>query len=371
MAKDFTKYNVIGIAINLNKSRLVYKVIENFINTFQDDYIALKEIWNDKLQGGKGVVKLVSEVDASNERNYFMDSIFSLNDGSKIVVCNQWGKENLPNFIAQAIKIGYQIKPIDHDSDETQEIEINTTENTKSKFPENYFKEYFSKEGEDLKLVINIYGSLHQLFQCRKEEEEEIEEVENHYENTLSAFFKIDSDNLITIELNGEKILEGEVSDLGINETELKIVSKTDPISLEKVAGNLGKISNFKPFSDIDMDNILISKKNNLLVINDTSGALGYRKALKYAPECENRYTMVEYGKYHIQTYPVNLKRFKISDLFFQKDTGMEDLIGNSSEGIYYCFSKIFHIELNELEYEIQNSNVRSTEFLEGWMHEA
>ena len=80
---------------------------------------------------------------------------------------------------------------------------------------------------------------------------------------------------------------------------------------------------------------------------------------------------MVEYGKYHIQTIPVKLKKFKLSDLFFQKDTGMEDIIGTSADGVYYCFSLIFHNELGELEFEIQNNNIKSTEFYGGWMDEA
>jgi hypothetical protein len=46
----------------------------------------------------------------------------------------------------------------------------------------------------------------------------------------------------------------------------------------------------------------------------------------------------------------------------------MEDLLGPTTEGVYYCFSKIFHFELKELEYEIQQNNVKSTDFSEGWI---
>jgi hypothetical protein len=61
------------------------------------------------LQGGSGVVKLLSEIDSNNERNYYTDSPIRLLNGDSIAVCNQWGKGNISDFIIQANRMGYVI----------------------------------------------------------------------------------------------------------------------------------------------------------------------------------------------------------------------------------------------------------------------
>lgn len=110
MAKDFTKYSIEGISQGLGKSRLVQKIIEDYINKNNLNYDDLQTVWFDELQGGKGVIKKLSDIDAQNERNYYTDSPITLSDETKIAVCNQWGKDNLSNFILHAGLIGYLIK---------------------------------------------------------------------------------------------------------------------------------------------------------------------------------------------------------------------------------------------------------------------
>ena len=110
MATDFTKYTLEGIPNKLNKTRLVQRVIESYCENNELNYTSLKSIWPDDLQGGKGVVRLHSEIDEPNERNYYMDSPITLSDGSKVVVCNQWGKSNISNFINCAVNAGFKIK---------------------------------------------------------------------------------------------------------------------------------------------------------------------------------------------------------------------------------------------------------------------
>ena len=99
MAKDYTKYSVEGIAQGLGKARLVQKIIEDYTAKNNVNYAKMLEVWFNDLQGGKGVFKNLSEIDEKNERNYYIDAPISLTDGTKIAVCNQWGKENLSNFI--------------------------------------------------------------------------------------------------------------------------------------------------------------------------------------------------------------------------------------------------------------------------------
>lgn len=366
MAKDFTKFKIKDTETWLPKNRLVLSCLQQFFDDVViDDYKYLKKTWPDEIQGGAGIIVALEEV--INERYYFMNDILEAPDGKKYVVCNQWGSGNFEKFTELAATMGYPI--VSNQSElmsNIKETESDNFVNLKSDSQEIFFKEYFSKDGEELELVVNIYGTLHQLFQCKKEEDEEIDEIENHYENSYSAFFKIDSDNLISIELNNEKIFEGEVAELGINDNDLEQVSDIDETTFFNVSNTLENIPTSKCFNEIDLEEIYVSTKSNLLVVSE--GSLDYGRQLKYAPNFENRYTMVEYGKYHIQTNPIKLKSFKITDLFFQKDTCMEDLLGPTTEGVYYCFSKIFHFELKELEYEIQQNNVKSTDFSEGWI---
>lgn len=88
MAKDYTKYNVEGVGSNLNKARLVQKIVEHHASSFEGTYQAFLETWFDDLQGGKGVCKALSDIDAKNERNYYVKEPISLSDGTKIAVCN-------------------------------------------------------------------------------------------------------------------------------------------------------------------------------------------------------------------------------------------------------------------------------------------
>ena len=129
MAKDYTKYKVQGLGSNLNKSRLVQKIIEHHANSFEGTYQAFLEIWFDDLQGGKGVCKSLNEINAKNERNYYIKEPIALSDGTKIAVCNQWGKENLSNFLLHAGTLGYQISTEGDDATVSENEEV-VAENT-------------------------------------------------------------------------------------------------------------------------------------------------------------------------------------------------------------------------------------------------
>jgi uncharacterized tellurite resistance protein B-like protein len=120
MAKDFTKYSIEGIAQGLGKARLVQRVVADYASKMNMNYEELKEQWWDNIQGGKGIIRMTSEIDEKNERNYYIDAPIKLKDGTEIAVCNQWGKENFSNFILQAGLLGYEIKA---DSDEVETIE--------------------------------------------------------------------------------------------------------------------------------------------------------------------------------------------------------------------------------------------------------
>ena len=70
----------------------------------------LQKIWFDDLQGAKGVIRKLTDIDKKNESNYHINTPITLDDGTEIVVCNQWGKENLSNFILHARQLGVDVK---------------------------------------------------------------------------------------------------------------------------------------------------------------------------------------------------------------------------------------------------------------------
>jgi hypothetical protein len=109
MAKDYTKFKFEDWEKGIAKSRMVQKVLEHYVSSMDMNYEELKEQWWDDIQGGKGIIRKVSEIDAKNERNYYINAPITLNDGTKIAVCNQWGKENFSNFILHAGLLNYKI----------------------------------------------------------------------------------------------------------------------------------------------------------------------------------------------------------------------------------------------------------------------
>jgi hypothetical protein len=84
--------------------------------TFAD----LQTAFPDKLMDGKyGVVKLSSTVSdkhkgigTTSPKRYFVDDAVITGSGEEVLVCSQWKKELMPQFIENADKLGYSIKPI-------------------------------------------------------------------------------------------------------------------------------------------------------------------------------------------------------------------------------------------------------------------
>ena len=464
MAKDLTKYSVYGIADNLGKARLVLSIVKHYCENNQGSYDSLLNDWPDHLQGGKGVVRLLSEIAQSDERNYFIDTPVVLSNGQQIVICNQWGSGNTPNFISHAKEKGFNIEPsVNATSDDSNDhsmalpdqikeslsqeenpdenifavwkylkdhalsddeleslyvgivkfkpnarlaaeyglklIDLGRIETALKIFSEkeqyqgdefdlSKFKEYhnialnylsriqasdqfevFGSENDhhdEHSLKISIYGRMSQLFQCKKEEGESIEDIENHYDNILSWYFKIDADNLINVEFDDVKVFEGSVAELGINPDDLNVFSDESNLTKKSVESQLTEIVKHAHFNNVDTDEILVSSKNNLMVVNE--GGLDYGLDLESAPNFDNRYTYDEHGKYHLETAVVKVSSFKLSYLFFQKDTNIEDLMGEGGEP--YVFSKIHHYKLGELELEINANDVKTASLYRGWPYD-
>ena len=231
----------------------------------------------------------------------------------------------------------------------------------------NPFKVYKAKDAADLNVTINIHGSMHQVFECIKEEDVNIDDIDDHYQNIFDWIYKIDDDNLMIIEVDGEKIFEGNISKLEINSSNTEQGYDLSIPKRKYITPQLEKIKQIKSFCEFDADEVWVSKENHLLVI--PQGRLEGDRGLELAPNFNNRYSMINYGKYNLEA-TVKVKSFAISDLFFQIDPCMCDLISEPSDGPFYNFSKIFHYEEGELELEIKDNSLKDTEFKKGWLYD-
>ena len=231
----------------------------------------------------------------------------------------------------------------------------------------NPFKVYEAKDAADLNVTINIHGSMHQVLECTKEEDVDIDDIDDHYQNTFDFTYKIDDDNFIKVEVDGETIFEGNISKLEINSSNTEQGYDLSIPKRKYITPQLEKIKQIKNFCEFDNDEVLVSKENHLLVI--PQGRLEGDRGLELAPNFNNRYSMINYGKYNLEA-TVKVKSFAISDLFFQIDPCMCDLISEPSDGPFYNFSKIFHYEEGELELEIKDNSLKDTEFKKGWLYD-
>ena len=106
MAKDFTKYTVAGIDSKFNKARLVQAIVAHYVENNTMSWDTILAVFPNELQGKNGVICKAIEVE--NERDFYIDAPISLNDGTEIVSCRQWGKHNIVYFIARAASLGYR-----------------------------------------------------------------------------------------------------------------------------------------------------------------------------------------------------------------------------------------------------------------------
>lgn len=112
--RDKTRYLFKGNVYLKNK--LVLAVITDYVENNPTLTInELKEKFNKSLQGSIGVVE--SELVAIQRKDYLVrffakeNEVLHLTDGNAYV-CTQWGILNIPNFIARAKQLGYEIEEI-------------------------------------------------------------------------------------------------------------------------------------------------------------------------------------------------------------------------------------------------------------------
>ena len=116
MARDYTKYNVKGLADNLNKRKLVHTIVKDYVAKNKLSFEDVQSVFPDEVQGPQGFIRKLSDV--KEAKRYDIKNPLKIKNGLTIVVSNQWG-ENISNFIACAEKLGYVI---------TKETSNNTNE---------------------------------------------------------------------------------------------------------------------------------------------------------------------------------------------------------------------------------------------------
>lgn len=111
--RDKTKYIIDGRTCL--KNRLVLEVVKKYVTEHSGiTFNELHDVFYDKLQGSFGVVRIKSDIDQQKQIRYFYrdaDTI-TLDDGTKVVVSNQWGKDNIKAFVVLAKSFGYEIQEI-------------------------------------------------------------------------------------------------------------------------------------------------------------------------------------------------------------------------------------------------------------------
>jgi hypothetical protein len=231
-------------------------------------------------------------------------------------------------------------------------------------------------EDQDLKVVFNVYGKMNRVFLCTKEDDIELNDIEDHWENTYENFYQIDSDNIITCEINDEEVFNGTTLQLfgdreyyePTEDIEYHEELRYAKLFLETMNK---KIKELPGYQDLDFNNLsqdFYSKYSfnatNTIIIQDKG--VKTETMDRVAPNFENRYTMVLSGKFHLRTYPLTLKSFRINDFFLRKISCLEDITGESLDS-YYCFSELIHCEEGSLEFEIMAENIKDINTVEGW----
>ena len=106
MAKNYTKYTVEGLGENLNKRKLVFEIVKDYIAKNNPSFEELQKVFPDEIQGSLGFIRKKSDV--KDFKRFNMNEPLSVKNESNVLVSNQWG-ENIANFLKVAENLGYKI----------------------------------------------------------------------------------------------------------------------------------------------------------------------------------------------------------------------------------------------------------------------
>jgi hypothetical protein len=348
MAKDLSKFRIEGTETFLAKNRLVLSCLKQFfLDVKVNDYNDIIVGWPDEVQGNLGIIKNIEEI--TNERYYFMDDALTAADGNKFVVCNQWGAENFDRFVQLATKMGY---PIENNQSKENNID-NETKNVQKN-----------------RLCIEITGLSLQILQGTCEDNEDTDFLEeNPYDGIHVNFFKFDSDNTLKVILDDKVIYEKEISHLNLNDViNSEDVSWGNNNELEDIYNNLLNDEKFLAKNEHGEFNISLQPDQNIFIYEGNADRSKF--AANY-PEINQRYALIDYGWYHLKSYPIEVTNFKLSDLIFLKDSNLLDFCGSEdTEEVYYAFSHIFHKSGSLIDFEIIENRSKSLDVIQAWIQD-
>jgi hypothetical protein len=352
MAKDLTKFRIKGTEKWLPKNRLVLSCLQQFFkDVIVGDYDYIKNSWPAEIQGGAGII--VALEDVSNDRYYFMEDILVAEDGKKYVVCNQWGSSNFNAFVQYAATMGYPIENNQSEASASQQETVPPTASQKTQ-----------------KLQIEISGLIQQILQGTCEDSNDSDYLEeNPYDGIHTNFYKFDSDNLIKISLDDTVIFEKEIKSLDLKgcwNTEL--VLDWDDDKLEALYQQISSNSKFETKNEHDESCLYIHPDSNIFLIEgkaDTSN-----KSIDEI-DIDQRYALIDYGWYHLKSYPMEVSDFQMNQLVFIKDSNVIDFTGSDdSDEIYYAFTNLFYCDGKQIEFEIEDNRSKSLDVIKGWVQD-
>ena len=94
------------------KNRLVLAIVLDYVKNNNPTFDELCEAFDKSLQGSLGVVQKLEDVLKIKDsgKRFFTNDVIDLKDGTKTVVCTQWGIFNIVKFVKQARNLGYPIE---------------------------------------------------------------------------------------------------------------------------------------------------------------------------------------------------------------------------------------------------------------------
>ena len=106
MSRDYTKYTVEGLGESLNKRKLVFTIVKDWVEKNNPSFEELQKAFPDEVQGSKGFIR--KEADVKTPKHFNMREPLKIKNGAHVVVSNQWGA-NIDDFIATSERLGYKI----------------------------------------------------------------------------------------------------------------------------------------------------------------------------------------------------------------------------------------------------------------------
>ena len=95
------------------KNRLVLAIIKEYVAKYNPTNVELKSAFDKSLQGSLNVVEDYSSamnIKDYAKRYFFKDEdVITLKDGTRVVICTQWGIFNIAKFIKCAESLGFVI----------------------------------------------------------------------------------------------------------------------------------------------------------------------------------------------------------------------------------------------------------------------